>query len=170
LRLCTILILSALLCGCQSSLTPKEAETIISTNAFFQGAQYFDVPVTVDSTSCSVYGNDKPGWRQMIDLGFATARDNGSGQCTLDLSDAGRRASVLWKTENGVWKVPIATKTFLRIERINYGLGATTGVTFIWHWTPTPFGQRLPSSTNSLEKNVAQCSSSQSGWRVESIQ
>jgi hypothetical protein len=164
--------LSGALTGCQASLARDEATRIISAHSFFQETKYFDVPITVEKKtfSCVQYGDDKPGWLQMIDMQYATAHESSSNQCELQLTDAGQSASAQWKTEDGVWKVPIAAKTFLKIEKIDYGLGEFTEVKFTWRWLPTPFGQRLPSNSAGLQKGVAQCGHTLKGWQVKSIQ
>ena len=167
----TIVILIAALAGCQKSLGPGEASSIINAHSFFQSVKYFDVPRTVGKTTpCDVYGADKPGWRQMIDMNYATSHETDSGKCELQLTDAGQSASAKWQTADGVWKVPIASKTFMRVEKIDYGLGDTTGVLFSWRYVPTPFGQRLPSSSSTLEKGVAQFRHTPNGWEIASIQ
>lgn len=172
-RYCAVLIAAVVLAGCQKNITRDEAKAVLPSNSFFQDTRYFDVPITVPTgdSSCRDLDEGKPGWRQMVDMGFATAHAHPSGDgCELQLTPAGQSASAKWRKEGGMWKVPVATKLFGQVTEIDFGLTGTTAVKFTWRWAPTPIGQRMPNSAASNEKGVAQMRKTAQGWQVVTIQ
>ena len=101
-----VVLLSAVLSGCGSStLTRPEAARLIAAASMFQDDKYFDVRTT---GGCGA----NPGWPQVVALGFAAIQTNEPNQCELKLTDAGLSEGTRWKFENGLWRIPTATRTF----------------------------------------------------------
>jgi hypothetical protein len=143
-------------------LTREEADRILRASSAFQQASYFRVGRTeqaaVDPGGCFQFQN-KPGWRQLTDLGYAmidlkisaqpTAFSEAWYGCTLQLTAEGQQQASRWRAWSGPfdssgWEIPIATVQFVGVTGISMVDGADTGqVEFAYRWAATDFAQRL---------------------------
>ena len=168
-------------------LTRDEAGRILTASNAFRSTSYFRVTRTeqaaMDPRGCFQFQN-KPGWLQLTDLGWATVEIKTTSEptafsyawygCTLQLTSEGQRQASQWRPWNGPldtsgWEVPLAASQFVDVTGISQANGGETAqVQYSYRWTPTDFAKmlgRMPDGN--LKGGAALFRHYDDGWRLQ---
>lgn len=143
----------------RQTVKPEEASAIITAAWMEHGPAKVSFHTGLVTPDVNETTSD-PHYRLMSNLGLMTTKPAKNGSLQADLTPAGQQTIAgipeFQKKEmkNGValYKVPLATKEIVKIEKVTWVSPTTAQVVYTWKWKPNELGKEFDASSDTVKK------------------